>query len=48
MRIGDKVIFRSQGEVKEGTILKIGKEELTLQGESGEEYSKKFWEVNKK
>jgi hypothetical protein len=48
MQIGDKVLIRTNGEVKELTVIEILEEDLILQGESGEEIARKFWEVNKK
>ncbi len=47
MQIGDKVIFRSHGEVKEGTVTEINEDILTIISESGEEDIRKFWEVNR-
>jgi hypothetical protein len=47
MQIGEKVLIREQGEIKEVTVIEILKEDLILRGESSEEFNRKFWEINK-
>jgi len=47
LQLNDKVIIRDEGVVKEVRIIGILSDSLILQGESGEEYLKKFWEINR-
>jgi len=47
MQLGEKLVIRSHGEIKEVKVIEMREEELVLQGESGEEYTRKFWEINR-
>ena len=47
IQLNDKVIIRDKRIVKEVRVIRILNDSLILQGESGEEYTRKFWEINK-
>lgn len=47
MHIGQSVIVRHQGEVKEGKVNKIFEETLEISLTSGETITRNFWEIRK-